>query len=77
MQGRELFVGRAISYPDQVFQGNKPDRKIFVARNITTGFWTGYLTVAVVRYDTRQNTGRLVTAYLTPSVPPKWVQIWP
>jgi hypothetical protein len=77
MQGRELFVGRAISNPDQVFQGNKPNRKTFVARNITTGFWAGYLTVAIVRYDARHNTGYLVTAYLAPSTPLKWVQIWP
>jgi hypothetical protein len=45
MIGRERFVEQAISNPDEVYAGVIAGRKAFLARNITTGFWAGYLTV--------------------------------
>jgi hypothetical protein len=74
LNGREIYVQNAISFPSAVYEGNKGDREVFVAQNITTGFWKDALTVAVVRYE--NNAGYLVTAYLASNVPPRWILLW-
>jgi hypothetical protein len=63
MVGKEEQVKAAIERPDVVYEGRTPEHKVFTARNITTGFWAGSITIAVVRY--RKGIGYLNTAYLT------------
>lgn len=67
MVGKEDHVQAAIERPDVVYEGKTPEHKVFTARNITTGFWAGSITVAVVRY--RKRIGYLNTAYLTAQEP--------
>lgn len=67
MIGRDEQVKAAIENPDVVYGGRTPEHKVFTARSITTGFWAGSITVAVVQY--RKDVGYLNTAYLTTLVP--------
>jgi len=67
MVGKEEQVKAAIEHPHVVYEGRTPEHKVFTARNITTGFWAGSITVAVVRY--RKDIGYLNTAYLTAQEP--------
>ena len=73
MVGKEEQVKTAIERPDIVYEGRTPEHQVFTARNITTGFWTGSITVAVVRY--RKGIGYLNTAYLT-TLEPKGKVLW-
>jgi len=73
MVGKEEQVKAAIERPDIVYEGRTPEHKVLTARNITTGFWAGSITVAVVRY--RKGIGYLNTAYLT-TLEPKGKVLW-
>ena len=74
MIGKEDQVRIAIEHPDSVYEGRTPEHKLFTARNITTGFWAGSITTAVVRY--RKGVGYLNTAYLT-TLEPRGRVLWP
>jgi hypothetical protein len=74
MVGKEEQVKGAIEQPDVVYEGRTPEYKLFTARNITTGFWAGSITVAVVQY--RRSISYLNTAYLT-TLEPKGKILWP
>ena len=73
MIGKEDQVKAAIEHPDIVYEGRTPGHKLFTARNITTGFWAGSITVAVVQY--RNDIGYLNTAYLT-TLEPRGRVLW-
>ena len=74
MIGKEDQVKAVIESPDAVYEGRTPEHKLFTARNITTGFWSGSITVAVVQY--RKGMGYLNTAYLT-TLNPRGRVLWP
>ena len=74
MVGKEEQVKAAIEHPHVVHEGRTPEHKVFTARTITTGFWAGSITVAVVRY--RKGIGYLNTAYLT-TLNPIGRVLWP
>ena len=74
MISKEDLVKAAIEQPNVIYEGRTPEHKLFTARNITTGFWAGSITVAVVRY--KKGIGYLNTAYLT-TLEPKGSILWP